>query len=145
MKTIEIEKIETLNDVDSNGPNWKRDTVYYILTSLAALPSGCIVAEWSKAAGNVKWFYTTQPCFLLKPENFEGVLLKQENINDFRMVLNALGFITLEEVYLGIGTFKICFKNGSESDRLYAIIFSNLKGLGYWIKLHVIEELKVEE
>ena len=142
LKIIEIEKIKTLDDIDNDGPNWKRDTAYYILTSLSTLSSGCIVAEWSRTTSNVVWFYSTEPCFSLKPENIEGEILIQKDISCFRMLLAALGFETVGQAYLGAGTFKVRFKNECEDSKLLAIIFSNDQGLGYWIKLQVIANLE---
>ena len=139
MKIVEIEKIEKLDDVDSSGPYWKRDTASYILTYLAMMSSGCIVAEWSKAMGNSKWFYSKEPCFSLKPEKYDGEIIVQKDISSFRMLLAGLGSATIEETYLGAGTFKVRFKNECDSSKLMAIVFSNEQSLGYWIKLHIIE------
>jgi hypothetical protein len=142
LKIIEIEKIKTLDDIDNDGTNWKRDTAFYILTTIANLSSGCIVAEWSRTTNNAVWFYSTEPCFSLKPENFEGGILIQEDISCFRMLLAALGFESVGQTYLGAGTFKVRFKNEYEESKLLAIIFSNEQGLGYWIKLQVIENFE---
>ena len=138
MKTIEIEKIETLNDIDCDDAHWKFDIVNYILTSLTALPSGCIMAEWLPMASHVTWFYTTTPYISLKPESFEGEILTIDNIIDFRIILGALGMTTLEEGYLGAGTFKVRFKNECEDSKFLAIVFSNKRETGHWIKLYVI-------
>ena len=109
LKIIEVEKKETLENIDNIGPNWMIDTIHYILTFLANLSSGCLIAEWSKTKNRATWFYSTAPCTSLIPG------------------------------YLGAGAFRIRFKNESSTSKLLAIFFSNKQEIGHWIKLQVIE------
>jgi hypothetical protein len=145
LKIVTIEKTDKPDCLDISHPNWKQDTCYYILTYLASMPSGCITAEWSRANHEVIWNYMTRPCYLLKPDSTEGQILVHKDVSQFRMILAAWGNATLDDTYIGAGTFRIKFKDETEDDKLYAIIFGNERGIGYWIQLRVVNELVSKE
>ena len=145
MKIIEIDKIERLNDVNVEDPHWKDVVVSHILTVLARMPSGCIVAEWSKSTTVLKWLFSTEPCVSRWPESTEGVLLTTDNVVTFRSLLGALGMFILNEVYWGAGTFRVRFKTEDVLSTLLGMIFSNQRATGYWIKLFVVPDWEPEE
>jgi hypothetical protein len=139
LQTTEIERIETRDAVDFRGPNWKHQAICYILTRLAKMSQGCIIAAQTESASDVIWLSSSEPCASLWPERIDGEILRH-GPGYFRPLLGNLGIVLADALYWGGGTFKLRFEGERQESGVMGIIFGNKRPTGHWIKLFVLED-----
>lgn len=135
MKFIIIDKTPTIEMEDKTNPLWRSHQISFILTFLSSLEYGCIFAEWAENQSRAIWEYTSKlPCHI-KMES-EGQIFVLDNLSLFRMLLARLGIITVNNSYIGAGTFSLRFREEPVNKKFYAAYLANTSELGYWIKLY---------
>ena len=141
MKSVSITKIEHLPDITFGHSDATIRACYFILTRLALTKTGAIFAKWSKDDDFVAWKFSENTAFIFDIPDRAAEILRVPNPSVFRSMLARIGSASVGEVYLGAGIFDITFEDKTQLDNRFAIIFSNEKQTGYWIKLQVLTRI----
>ena len=140
LRSVEIERLDKLDDRVFEQPGFKFLVCRYILTQLALMRSGCIVAKLTDADEPVRWLISHAPAEDFWPASVDGELLAHK-AGYLGSLLAGLGWPTVREVYSGAGPFLLSFKGGYTEKFRRGIMFANERHVGYWIKLYVIEQV----
>ena len=141
MKSVSITKIEQLPDITFGHSDATIRACYFILTRLALTKTGAIFAKWSKDDDFVAWKFSENTAFIFDIPDRAAEILRVPNPSVFRSMLARIGSASVGEVYLGAGIFDITFEDKNQLDHRFAIIFSNERQTGYWIKLQVLTRI----
>lgn len=144
MKAINIPKIERLPELTFEHSDTINRACYFILTRLALAGTGAIFAEWTRGINSVAWKFVDDRTFMFEAPKNAPEILRVPSLAVFRSMLARLGFASTGETYLGAGIFDIYFEPGKPLDTRFAIVFSNEKQTGYWIKLQTVARFKPE-